>query len=97
MRDYAKTLVEVDEILKQMNQRDLQKIPKDVLVAIEENKDKNYSWQYDLAKPLQDQNITRDTVAMLSYLNIQYLLNEKQKKFMMKIHKLNQKMKNGKV
>ena len=45
------------------------------------NKDKEYFWKYDEKKPLKEQDVSRDTIAFLSYLNMEYLLNEKQKGF----------------
>ena len=76
MIDYNKRLVEVDEILNYLAQDDLMKIPEKVRNAIKENKDKEYFWKYDESKALKDQEVSRDTIAFLSYLNMEYLLNE---------------------
>ena len=91
MVDYNKRLVEVDEILNYLSEEDLMKIPEEVRMAIKENKDTEYLWQYDESKPLKDQNVSRDTIAFLSYLNMEYLLNEKQKEFMQQLHEFNEK------
>ena len=91
MIDYKKRLTEVYEILKNLEKDDYEKIPKEILQVIEENKDNTYEWKYDQTKELQNQNINEDTIAILSYININYLLNEKQKQFMEQIHKLNEK------
>lgn len=91
MVDYNKRLVEVDEILNYLSEDDLSKIPEDVRKAIKENKDKNYTWYCDETKPLKEQNISRDTIAFLAYLNMEYLLDENQKKLMKQMHELNQK------
>lgn len=90
MKEYQKRLVEVDEILSNMSKENLQKIPKYVLEAIKENKDREYIWKYDKSKLLKDQNLNKDTISILSYLNIAYLLNEKQKEFIKEVHKLNE-------
>lgn len=90
MIDYNKRLVEVDEILNYLSEEELSKIPEEVKVAIKENKDKDYIWKYDEEKPLKDQKVDRDTIAILSYLNIEYLLNPEQKELMLEIHKVNQ-------
>ena len=90
MVDYNKRLVEVDEILNYLSEEDLMKIPENVRQIIKENKDKEYTWQYDETKPLKEQNISRDTIAFLSYLNMEYLLNEEQKQYMQQLHKLNE-------
>lgn len=88
----AKCLVELDEILKYLEDNDLKKIPYDIRKAISEKKDKQYKWKYDETKDLSQQKINRKTIAMLSYLNMEYLLDEEQKKLMQKIHKFNEDM-----
>lgn len=85
-----KCLVELDEILKYIDKEDLEKIPEDIRNAIAEKKDKEYKWKYDETKELKEQNIHRKTVAMLSYLNMEYLLNDEQKELMKQIHKNNE-------
>lgn len=90
MIDYNKRLVEVDEILTHLSEEDLNKIPEDVRALIKDNKDKNYIWKFDETKELGEQNLNRDTVIILSYLNMEYLLNEEQKKLMEQIHKYNE-------
>jgi len=91
MSDYNKRLVEVDEILNYLSEDDLLKIPQDVRKAIKENKDKEYIWNYDETKPLKEQEVSRDTIAILSYLNMEYLLNEEKKDFMKQLHNANEK------
>lgn len=90
MVDYNKRLVEVDEVLNYLSDEDLEKIPEEIRNLIKENKDKDYVWQYDETKPLKEQGLNRDTIAFLSYLNMEYLLNEEQKKLMEEIHKYNE-------
>lgn len=93
MVDYNKRLVEVDEVLNHLSKENLDKIPKEIKTLIKENKDKDYVWHYDEDKPLKDQNLNKDTIAILSYLNIEYLLNEDQKNLMKQIHKYNEQKK----
>ncbi len=88
--EYEKCLVQLDEILKYLSNEDLQKIPNEVKEAITIEKDKNYSWKYDKSKTLVQQNLDRKTIAILSYLNMEYLLNDEQKELMRKIHKSNE-------
>ena len=90
MTDLAKRLVEVDEVLKYLSIENLKKIPDDIKKIIREYKDNEYTWVYDENKELKDQNLPRDTIAILSYLNMEYLLNEEQREFMDKIHRLNE-------
>ena len=88
--EYERCLVELDEILKYLSDEDKNNIPYEIRKAIHEKKDKKYNWNYDESKPLSQQNINRKTIAMLSYLNMEYLLNEEQKKLMEEVHKLNE-------
>ena len=89
--EYEKCLVELDEIFKYLKDEEKRNIPYEIRKAIKEKKDKHYHWNYDESKTLNEQNINRKTIAMLSYLNMEYLLNEKQKKLMEGIHKFNEK------
>jgi len=86
-----KVLVEVDEILRYLPEEELKKIPEDIRKAIYEKKDEEYIWLYDESKPLKEQNISRDTVAILSYLFMEYIYNNEQKELMKEIFKFNDK------
>ena len=88
--EYKKCLVELDEILKYLSQEDLAKIPEEIRKTIKEKKDMQYNWEYDESKELKDQNINRKTIAMLSYLNMEYLLNKEQKRFLEELHMANE-------
>lgn len=90
MMEYEKCLVELDMVLNHLSKEDLKKIPEDILKGIRKKKDRDYIWKYDETKQLKDQQLNRRTIAMLSYLNMEYLLNDEQKKFMKKIHDLNE-------
>ena len=91
MVDYNKRLTEVDEVLNYLSEEDLLKIPEDVRQVIKDNKDKEYVWKYDASKKLKEQNLSRDTIIILSYLNMEYLLNEKQKQYMQELHEFNER------
>lgn len=93
MVDYNKRLVEVDVILNHLSESDYNKIPEDVLQLIKDNMDKKYTWVFDESKPLKEQNVSRDTIAFLSYINMEYLLNDKQKEYMQKLHEINEQEK----
>lgn len=86
----AKCLVELDEILKHLSNENLEKIPHEIREAIKVKKDEQYIWDYDSSKSLTSQNINRKTIAMLSYINMEYLLNEEERTLMKEIHKFNE-------
>lgn len=88
--EYKKCLVQVDEILKYLSDENLQKIPYEIRDTIKNEKDNLYLWRYDESKELKDQNLDRQTIAILSYLNMEYLLNAEQKEFLKKIHNFNE-------
>lgn len=90
MIDYSKRLVEVYAVLNHLKRSDYEKIPKSLIDLINENKDDEYIWNYDESKDLKNQDINRDALAILSYINMKYLLNDEQKKFIQKIHNENQ-------
>lgn len=85
-----KILTEVYEIIKHLSSENFNKIPSNVINLIKENKDENYIWKYDVTKSLTEQNISRDAVAVLSYINMEYLLNDKQREFIENLHKQNE-------
>lgn len=93
MGELAKRLVEVEEILSYLPYEDLLKIPEEIWRAIQSEKDATYVWKYDESLPLKDQNVHKDTIFMLSYLNIKYLLNEEEKKFVKELLEFNEKKK----
>ena len=90
MLDINKRLVEVNEILLHLSEEDIAKIPEEVILNIRNKMDKDYVWKYDENKELSEQELEKDTIAILSYINLEYLLNEEQKKLMNEIYKNNE-------
>jgi len=82
MENLNKRLVEVEYILKKLDDEYIKKIPQEIWDYIEENKDKNYLFNYDENKTLVEQNLSIDTISILTYINMEYLLGEEQKKEM---------------
>ena len=90
MIDYKKRFVEVDEIIKYLPKKDLSKIPNDLIHLIRKNKDSKYIWKYDNNKKLEEQNIHKDTIAILSYINMKYILEDNQKMLMKNLRDYNE-------
>ena len=82
MEDLNKRLVEVEYILKKLDDEYIKKIPQEIWDYIDENKDRNYIFNYDENKTLVEQNLSIDTISILTYINMEYLLGEEQKKEM---------------
>ena len=89
---YEKCLVELDEILKYLKDEDLIKIPYEIRKAIKEKKDKQYNWNYDESKDLNEQNINRRTIAILSYLYMEYMSNKEQRLLLEEWHRFNERI-----
>lgn len=90
MIDYKKRFVEVDEILKNLPEEEFNKIPSNLIKLIRENKDSNYRWNYDKSKKITVQNLHRDTIAILAYINTEFILENEKKMLMRKIHYFNE-------
>ena len=90
MEEISKRLVEVDEILNHLTNENYLKIPKNIIQVIKDNKDKHYVWKYDNTKKFENQNLNSDTLALLAYINTEYLLSDEQKQIMIQYYKLNQ-------
>ena len=82
MENLNKRLVEVEYILKKLDDEYIKKIPQEIWDYIEQNKDKDYIFNYDENKSLVEQNLSIDTISILTYINTEYLLDEEQKKEM---------------
>ena len=91
--DCNKALVEVDEILKYLDLEERKKIPKEVLDFISKNKDKNYKFELDKTKGLNEQNLMEETLGILAYINMKYLLTPEQSELMEKFYELNDRKK----
>ena len=90
MIDYKKRFVEVDEIIKYLPKKEFSKIPNDLIDLIRKNKDSKYIWKYDSNKKLEEQNIHKDAIAILSYINMKYILEDNQKMLMKNLHDYNE-------
>ena len=89
MNNYSKRFVEVNDVLNHLSEENYKKIPIEIISLIKENMDTNYYWKYNETLPLYKQNLSKDTIAILSYINMNYLLTYKQKEELEIIHKKN--------
>lgn len=92
MEEVSKRLVEVEFILKLLNEENLRKIPNELWNYIVEYKDKDYKFDYDNSKTLNENNLHIDTISMLTYINTEYLLEEQQKSEILDLIKQDQKI-----
>ena len=62
---YRNAFAEVYEIIGYLKDEDYYKIPKEVIKAIDENRDKDYEFMLDESLPLEDQEMLPETKAIL--------------------------------
>lgn len=86
MDNYYIALAEVDEILKYIESKFISKIPKDILDVIKNNKAPNVIFKYNVTKSLIEQNVHKETLEILSYINYNFWMNETKKQQFGKIY-----------
>ncbi len=91
INNYAKAYKEIFEIIKHFPQEEYNKIPKEKVKFYEENMDKNYDFTINPDIDLSEQNISRETKALIITLYEDYFATKKQKEKIKEILELNQK------
>lgn len=76
---FSKACKEVLEILNNVEEKDLKKIPKDFLDDIKENADKSYIPNIDINKKFEEQELLPETIDLLAYIYRKYWCDEKDK------------------
>lgn len=76
---YKNAFAEADVILKRLNKNDYNKIPNDVVTAIEKNKNNNYSFELNSELDLDKQEMLPETRAILLNIFREYLANDTQR------------------
>ena len=64
--DYRIACTEVLEILKHMPKKQVEKIPKNVLISMQRSKRYDYRFKFDKAKSVNEQNISKTAKKILS-------------------------------
>ncbi len=67
-------------ILNQMNEDDVDKIPKEVIESLRQNVSDEYIAKYDSSKSLDEQGYQNETLAILAMLNLNYWCNNNEEK-----------------
>lgn len=71
--EYAKAYGEVIYILQQLEQEDFDKIPPKLIKLLEKKRDKKWRFQISFEKPLLEQNLLKETKAILAVIYHLYL------------------------
>lgn len=77
--EYANAYSEVIEILKYLSQEDYEKIPKEKINFFETNANKDYIFEYDPDKTLQEQNVSKIARTIIAILFRDYWATDEQK------------------
>ena len=85
--NYKKSFVEVQAVLNCLDIDDYKKVPIDIINALEENKDKNYKYDYDESLEYNSWNLMAETKAILYNLYKNYLATEEQRKVLIEKEK----------
>jgi len=76
---YQNAYKEVLEIIKSLPKKDFEKIPKEKIEYFEKNQNVNHEFKFEVSKPLENQNISRETNAIILNLFNDYFLDDEQK------------------
>lgn len=89
MADYYIALAETNEILNYIESDFISKIPSEILELIRKSKTTDISFKYDTTKKLYEQNVHKETLEMLSYINYNFWLDNEKKYELCKIYNNN--------
>ena len=89
MDNYSIAMQESYKIIKVMGNKYFMLIPEDIRNRIESIRDKNYNFEYDESKTLEEQNVQKETLDILSYLNLEYWCTPEEKEALLKIYREN--------
>lgn len=88
---YSRVMTEMDEILKYLDAEILNRIPKKLLNNIRLTKDKNYNFELDKTKTLDEQKLLNETKQYLSAIYIIYCCDREEQNRLINICKENDK------
>lgn len=96
--NYKKALVEVDAVLSCLDYNEYKKIPTNIIDAIENNKDEEYTYDYDEELEYEDWSLMPETKAILYNIFKKYLATEEQRKYLKQKERLeNYKIESEKI
>jgi len=71
---------EIDTFLELLSEDEKNKIPKDLRNIFKEQKDSSYKKNIDRNVPIKEQNLKRETLAIIAMLNLQYWCEDEEEK-----------------
>lgn len=79
-RDEKIAYAEVDEILNCIEESYKNRVPKKVRLFFHEERDKEHKVSIDTNKPLENQNLKRQTIVLLAMINLNYWCDSEEEK-----------------
>ena len=89
--DYRMACTEVLEILKHMTKKQVEKIPKNVIISMERSKRYDYRFKFDKTKTITEQNTSKTAKNILSGFYRDYWANDTIRKMILAKEKFDQK------
>ena len=80
---------EIDELLKILDEKLVNKIPESVKRVHRNNRDKNYKVVFFMYKPIQEQNLSKKAVTYLAEIYLKYWATKEERKKTIDILKVN--------
>ena len=85
----SKIYSEVCAILEVLGSEYINKIPTKIYQYIVSKKDENEQVEYNISKSIEEQEISKEVLIIISYLNLQYWCSETEKQELLKIYQQN--------
>ena len=85
---YMKSCTEVLEILKHISRQDYNKIPSEIIEVLEEDKDSQYNFSYDVNKTLDEQNVSKQAKTIIGIFFRDYWATPEQRKNIINIQNI---------
>lgn len=79
-KDYSKVYKELYEIFKYLSKEQIEKVPKEFIDVVNSKKDDEYSYKVEHIKDFENQEMMRETRAILAVLYRDYWCSEEERK-----------------
>lgn len=90
-QEYSTVLAEVYIVINKFDREMYLKIPEYLIKFIDDNRDKNYHFEYDSSKKIKDQSLKEETMHLVSGIYLNYCVDESDKKRLLAICDENEK------
>lgn len=95
--NYQEVCSELYEVLSAIGTKYINRTPASIINEIESNRNKRSVIEYDINKSLDEQDVSNETITIISFLNYMYWTNDQEKKGLYNAYKLNELKSNKKI